>query len=152
MASVLFPLPDHDFDITESAVPWKLLSEAGHDVQFATENGEVPAADPLLIDGVVFGQLGAEPEPLSFYREMIACDAYRSPSKWTEIDADAYDALWLTGGHAPGMKQYLESDVLREKVEAFSSATSRWRPSATAFWSWRVRRTGRGARSSVGVV
>ena len=27
---VLVPLPDRDFDITEVAVPWRLLTEAGH--------------------------------------------------------------------------------------------------------------------------
>ena len=31
MARVLVPLPDRDFDVTEVAVPWKLLTEAGHD-------------------------------------------------------------------------------------------------------------------------
>ena len=29
------PLPDRDFDTTESAVPWKKLTEAGHSVVFA---------------------------------------------------------------------------------------------------------------------
>ena len=70
MASVLFPLPDHDFDVTEVAVPWKLLREAGHEVVFATEAGATPACDPLLITGVVFGKLGARPEAIAFYREM----------------------------------------------------------------------------------
>ena len=72
MATVLFPLPDHDFDVTEVAVPWHQLREAGHDVVFATEAGAVPAADPLLLTGVVFGQFGAEPEPIAFYRELEA--------------------------------------------------------------------------------
>ncbi|HEX4420414.1 MAG TPA: type 1 glutamine amidotransferase domain-containing protein, partial [Kofleriaceae bacterium] len=61
MAKVLLPLPDHDFDVTEVAVPWKLLGEAGHEVVFATEAGATPACDPLLITGVVFGKLGAHP-------------------------------------------------------------------------------------------
>src|SRR4051812_19763609 len=70
MARILFPLPDRDFDVTESAVPWRLLRDAGHEVVFATEEGAVPAADPLLLTGVLFGQLGALPEPCAFYREM----------------------------------------------------------------------------------
>jgi len=57
--TILFPLPDRDFDVTEVAVPWKLLTRAGHRVIFATESGATPAADPLLLTGVVFGQLGA---------------------------------------------------------------------------------------------
>lgn len=44
MARVVVPLPDRDFDTTESAVPWKLLTEKGHDVVFATER--------LLPDGL----------------------------------------------------------------------------------------------------
>ena len=33
---VLIPLPDKDFDVTEVAVPWKLLRDAGFQVVFAT--------------------------------------------------------------------------------------------------------------------
>ena len=40
--SVLVPLPDRDFDVTEVAVPWKLLSERGVDIVFATEEGAAP--------------------------------------------------------------------------------------------------------------
>ncbi len=67
---ILIPLPDRDFDVTEVAVPWKLLTEAGLRVVFATEEGATPAADPLLIHGVVFGRLGARSEPLAFYRQL----------------------------------------------------------------------------------
>ena len=51
---VWMPLPDTDFDTTESAVPWKVLTQAGHEVVIATEAGAVPACDPRLIDGVIF--------------------------------------------------------------------------------------------------
>ena len=38
-----------------------MLGDAGHDVVFATERGgTAPAADPLLLSGVLFGKLGAE--------------------------------------------------------------------------------------------
>jgi hypothetical protein len=33
---VLMPLPDDDFDPSESAVPWKIMQEHGIDVVFAT--------------------------------------------------------------------------------------------------------------------
>lgn len=32
MKRILVPLPDVDFDVTEVAVPWKLLRRAGHEV------------------------------------------------------------------------------------------------------------------------
>jgi putative intracellular protease/amidase len=57
---MLIPLPDRDFDVTEVAVPWRVLRDAGHQVVFATEQaGTLPAADPRLLTGVLFGQLGA---------------------------------------------------------------------------------------------
>ena len=73
MAKVLLPLPDRDFDVTEVAVPWKLLRDAGHEVVFATERGaagDAPLADPLLLTGVVFGRLGAGDQPAQWYAEM----------------------------------------------------------------------------------
>ena len=117
---VLLPLPDRDFDVTEAAVPWRLVRDAGHEVVFATESGgSAPAADPRLLNGVLFGQLGAEPEPVAFYREMQQDEAYRNPLSWADLDTSAYDGLLLTGGHAPGMRQYLGSHQLQEKVAEF---------------------------------
>ncbi len=116
---ILVPLPDVDFDVTEVAVPWKVLTRAGHEVVFATEGGVKPACDPLLLTGVLFGKLGADPEPKSFYEEMTKSKAFEAPLVWKELVASDYDALVLPGGHAPGMRQYLASDVLQEKVAAF---------------------------------
>lgn len=120
MACVLVPLPDHDFDPTESAIPWKLLTSAGHEVMFATERGSVPACDARMLTGVLFGQLGAKAEPRSVYREMADSKAFHSPLDWSSIDIAAFDALVLPGGHAPGMKQYLGSQTLQAKVGAFA--------------------------------
>jgi putative intracellular protease/amidase len=122
MAKVLVPLPDHDFDVTEVAVPWKLLREAGHEVVFATEAGATPACDPLLVTGVVFGKLGARPEPIAFYRELEHAPEFVTTVKWADCRADMFDALFLAGGHAPGMRQYLGSaDVHRIITEFFAT-------------------------------
>ncbi len=120
MARVLMPLPDHDFDPTESAVPWRALVDAGHEVVFATEAGDTAACDPLLLTGVLFGQLGAKDAPKKAYAEMAESKGFRAPIRWSAIDAKDFDALVLPGGHAPGMKQYLASDVLQSKVAAFA--------------------------------
>jgi putative intracellular protease/amidase len=116
---VLMPLPDHDFDVTEVAVPWRLLRDRGHEVTFATEAGAVPAADQRLLDGVLFGQLGAEPEPVRFYRELTSDASFGAPVAWRDIDVASFAGLLLPGGHAPGMRQYLGSAELRAKVGAF---------------------------------
>jgi putative intracellular protease/amidase len=117
---VLVPLPDRDFDVTEVAVPWRLLTDARHDVVFATEHGgEAPMGDPRLLDGVIFGKLGADEEPQRFYRELVGTDRFRAPVAWAELNPVDYDALLLPGGHAPGMRQYLSSTVLESKVAEF---------------------------------
>ncbi len=87
MARVWIPLPDTDFDVTEVAVPWKLLTRAGHTVTFVTERGDVtPSADPLLLTGVIFGQLGAEPEPKQFYDELTRAPEFVKPISWKSLD------------------------------------------------------------------
>ena len=64
---VLVPLPDRDFDVTEVAVPWRILRDAGHQAVFATERpGVLPAADPRLLTGVLFGRLGAAAKAKGF--------------------------------------------------------------------------------------
>ena len=50
MARVLMPLPDCDFDVTEVAVPWKLLREAGHDVVGIYHSHTRTAAYPSQTD------------------------------------------------------------------------------------------------------
>jgi putative intracellular protease/amidase len=120
MARVLCPLPDTDFDTTEVAVPWHVLTRAGHEVVFATEDGGVaPRCDPRLLTGVIFGQLGAAPDAKAQYARLVENAAFRAPIAWSKIVPADYDALLLPGGHAPGMRQYLGSTELQSKVAAF---------------------------------
>ncbi|MEU6253756.1 type 1 glutamine amidotransferase domain-containing protein [Streptomyces sp. NPDC047043] len=117
---VLMPVPDHDFDVTEVAVPWRLLTDAGHEVVFATERaGTRLAADPRLLTGVLFGQLGAEDEPKQFYEQLTAAPEFTATVAWADVDMTAYDGLLLPGGHAPGMRQYLGSADLQQQVARF---------------------------------
>jgi putative intracellular protease/amidase len=120
VVKVLIPLPDSDFDTTEVSVPWRLLTEAGHQVVFATESGgAAPRCDQRLLTGVIFGQLGAAPEPIEFYRSLERDAAFGSPLAWDALQMTDFDGLVLPGGHAPGMRQYLGSAVLQEKVATF---------------------------------
>ncbi len=117
---VLIPLPDRDFDVTEVSVPWRLLTNAGHDVVFATEHGGVaPEADRRLLDGVIFGRLGAYEEAKAFYWQLVETTAFRQPLAWADLRPGDYDGLLLPGGHAPGMRQYLSSIELGGKVAEF---------------------------------
>ncbi len=118
-ARVILPLPDRDFDVTEVAVPWRLLTRRGVDVVFATEHADEAAADPLLLRGVLFGKLGAEREAKTFYRELTTTPAFKKPIRWSDIEPESFDGMLLPGGHAKGMRQYLEGEDLRRKVLAF---------------------------------
>ena len=93
---VLIPLPDRDFDVTEVAVPWQLLRKAGHQVVFATERaGPVPAADPRLLAGVIFGQLGAAREAKDFYAELTGAPEFAATEDWAGLDPAA--RFWALG-------------------------------------------------------
>jgi putative intracellular protease/amidase len=115
----LIPLPDHDFDPTEAATPWRVCIDRGWTATFATEHGHVAEADHRLLMGFLRGPLGAGPMGLRDYKRMTAAPDYQRPICYADIHVDDYDALLLTGGHAPGMKQFLESKVLQEKVVDF---------------------------------
>ncbi|NUP05032.1 MAG: thiamine biosynthesis protein ThiJ [Polyangiaceae bacterium] len=118
-ARVLIPLPDHDFDTTEVAVPWRILTRADIEVVFATERGAPAACDPLLLSGVVFGKLGAEPEAKALYEALTKTAAFKYPLAFGSLDVASFDGLLLPGGHAKGMRQYLESRALFDQVRAF---------------------------------
>src|SRR5919204_1610573 len=108
------PLPDCDFDPSEAAVPWRELRRAGHEVLVATEQGDSPpAADPVVLNGFVAGRFGPPPAVKAAYRELEQAPEFQAPVGWDEVEASAVDALVLPGGHAPGMKQYLESTTVQ---------------------------------------
>jgi putative intracellular protease/amidase len=119
VARVLLPLPDRDFDTTEVAVPWHVLRQAGHEIVFATEHGAPPSCDPLLLSGVLFGQLGAAADAKQLYTELERDPAFRTPISWDRIRPEEYGALLLAGGHAPGMRQYLGSAALQQTIAAY---------------------------------
>lgn len=52
------------------------------------------------------------------YREMAADAAFQRPLAYEDVAAARFDALLLPGGHAPGMKEYLESRTLQTLVVA----------------------------------
>eukprot|EP01095_Lingulamoeba_sp_RSL-Kostka_P010213 TRINITY_DN363_c0_g1_i1.p1 TRINITY_DN363_c0_g1~~TRINITY_DN363_c0_g1_i1.p1 ORF type:complete len:519 (+),score=174.20 TRINITY_DN363_c0_g1_i1:153-1709(+) len=119
---ILAPLPDKEFDPSECSIPWKMLTSVGATIIFATENGDIPKCDQMLIhpEGLVEKILGTEPEAKSFYLEMEQDENFQNPIRWEDIEPSDYDGLLLTGGHSPGMKQYLESKILQDKIVQFT--------------------------------
>lgn len=113
MAHILFILPQSEFDPTEVAVPWRAWSDAGHQVTFATETGAAAVCDQVTLTGeglpLLARSMMARAENCALYEEMKQSAAYRVPLRWADARPEDYDAFHFPGGHAPGMKPYLES-------------------------------------------
>ena len=121
---ILMPLPPTDFDPTETAIPWKVISEAGHEVVFATPDGKAGRADPLMVTGENLGPvkhiLMARRDARDAYEAMRESEAFQKPLTWAGLGGLSFgedvDGLVLAGGHAPGMKVYLESEAVQRVV------------------------------------
>lgn len=133
MGAVLIPIPDRDFDPTEVAVSWRVLTRHGHRVVFATESGAPGAADDIMVTGrgldiwsavpglgaiAALGlALRANKDGRSAYRDMLRSNEFQHPLTWERATLDGFDALLLPGGHrARGMRGYLDSDLLHRLV------------------------------------
>lgn len=141
MATVLIPIPDMDFDPTEVAVSWQVLTGDGHTVVFSTDSGRPGAADDIMVTGrgldvwskvpvlgraVVVGRfLRANRDARTAYAQMLKSAEYQHPIAWADARLDDVDALLLPGGHrARGMRSYIDSAILqRLVVDAFRRGT-----------------------------
>lgn len=121
-ATLLIPLPNTDFDPTEVAVPWRILKAAGHRFVFATPDGGRASADPVMVTGRGLGPLAgllrADANGREAYRALESDDAFQHPLPYAALKATDFDGLILPGGHAKGVKPYLESTVLQAFVVA----------------------------------
>jgi putative intracellular protease/amidase len=118
-AAILMPLPDHDFDPTEAAIPWKACSMQGWKITICTETGKVPFGDLHRLEGPLPGLLSASQNARLAYREMTQDPAYLQPISYEGIDPSHYEALLLPGGDGLRVRQYLDSSILRSKVLQF---------------------------------
>ena len=120
---VLLPLPSHGFDPSECGIPWRYLVSNGYTVVVATPTGEVAQVDERMYTGVDLGVLSstlrADTNGVNAYRQFKESDAFLNPISYNSIDSDSFDALVLPGGHAKGMREYLESVTLQQCVAEF---------------------------------
>jgi putative intracellular protease/amidase len=133
---VIIPLPNQDFDPTEVAVPWKVLTDLGHNVVFATPDGGSAAADAFMVTGeeldlwgkipllkkvkLVGLMLRADYRAREAYAALLQDRAFLAPLKYNDLRVEDYDGLLLPGGHrARGMRAFLESKILQDFVGAF---------------------------------
>jgi len=139
MPSVLIPIPEMDFDPTEVAVSWKVLTALGHQVIFATPNGRRGSADDMMLTGRGLDPWGRVPVLRRFpligllmrakadgrraYDELQHAPVFRAPLKWEDVQEHDADGLLLPGGHrGRGMRAFLESLVVQQLVLGFFAA------------------------------
>lgn len=133
---VIIPIPNQDFDPTEVAVPWKVLTDLGYRVVFATPDGGTAAADAFMVTGeeldlwgkipllkkakLVGLMLRADHRARAAYASLTCDPAFLTPLKYSDLRVEDYDGLLLPGGHrARGMRAFLESKTLQSFVGAF---------------------------------
>ena len=132
---IIIPIPLQDFDPTEAAVPWKILTHAGYEVLFATIDGCRGYADPLMLTGqgldpwgwvpilknlpVLGLLLRADRNGRSAYLEMEQDLNFLNPLKFADLQESEFDGLIIPGGHASGMKAYLENKTLQNFISGF---------------------------------
>ena len=133
--TILVPLPLRGFDPTEAAVSWQILRAAGHHLVCATVDGTPPQCDPMMLSGEgldpwgwipglrklrLFGlMLRADRRGRAAYAAMVQDPAFRQPQSFGALDPAQFDALLLPGGHAKGMRPYLEDRRLQAVVADF---------------------------------
>lgn len=121
--TLIMPLPNTDFDPTEAGVVWKILTDRGYPIVFATPDGQVAHADPIMVTGKGLGLLAstmrANRHGRSANAELEADAAFKKPLSYAELRVNRYGGMILPGGHAKGMRPYLESAVLQRFVAEF---------------------------------
>ncbi|MBB5204038.1 putative intracellular protease/amidase [Inhella inkyongensis] len=126
MARLLIPLPRQDHDPSEVAIPWQLLREQGHICVFATPDGRPAQADLRMLSGQGLGPfkglLAADARARATHEALRADPAFQRPLAWSALQDQDFDALWLAGGHAQGMREYLESPMLQALVARHAQA------------------------------
>jgi putative intracellular protease/amidase len=132
---ILIPIPLHDFDPTEVALSWRILRDAGHRIEFATVDGTRGHADPRMLSGAGLDPWGwlpglrrlrliglmlrANRDGRQAYAALERDAAFLRPKRFQDVGVADYDALLLPGGHAKGMRPYLEDLTLQALVAGF---------------------------------
>ena len=132
---IIIPLSNFDFDPSEVAIPWQMLTNLGFQVEFATPDGKMAFADARMLSGEgldVWGwiplvkkikliglMLRANKMARNAYQCMIKSNEFNQIKSFSELKTDDYLGLILPGGHASRVRPYLENKVLQSFVAEF---------------------------------
>ncbi|GGT03373.1 type 1 glutamine amidotransferase domain-containing protein [Streptomyces chromofuscus] len=94
----------------EFALPYKALTEAGHEVVVATPNGVVPNVDMMSLRP---SMAGGEEGALELESIIRSAEVMRRPLHLANVRLEDYDAVYLPGGHGPMADLWMDADVGR---------------------------------------
>lgn len=106
------------FYLNELMQPVKMLIDAGHQVTFATPEGNAPTVDITSVDPAYFG---GDAKAMAEHQKLLDRLAITSPSKSPvislkrveQIGYDHFDAVYIPGGHAPMQDLLVSRDLSR---------------------------------------
>jgi putative intracellular protease/amidase len=94
----------------EFANPYKILTDAGHEVVVATPKGVTPNVDMMSLRPEMAGGVQGALELEAIIR---SAETMRRPLALSDVRLEDYDAVYLPGGHGPMADLWLDADVGR---------------------------------------
>ncbi|MFE5141390.1 type 1 glutamine amidotransferase domain-containing protein [Streptomyces fagopyri] len=94
----------------EFAVPYKKITEAGHEVVVATPGGVTPNVDMMSLRP---SMAGGEDGALELEAIIRSAEAMRRPLQLSDVRLEDYDAVYLPGGHGPMSDLAWDADIGR---------------------------------------
>ena len=132
----------------ELVVSHRTLLDAGHTVHIATPGGKKPTVDEVSLAAE---SAGGQDRADSFRRYIDSLDAELSnPLVLADVDASAYDAVVMPGGHGPMADLYQDADLgrLLTAVNTYKGATTGFLSYGAELWEIASARRVLATRSS----
>ncbi|MEU6772428.1 type 1 glutamine amidotransferase domain-containing protein [Streptomyces sp. NPDC046759] len=102
----------------EFASPYKILTDAGHQVVIATPDGVIPTVDMMSLRPSFNGGEDGALEQENIIRD---AEGMRRPLKLSDVRLEDYDAVYLPGGHGPMQDLAFDPDTGRLLTEQLQS-------------------------------
>ena len=94
----------------EFAKPYKIITDAGHEVVVGTPDGVTPNVDMMSLRPAMAGGVEGALELEDIIR---SAEVMRRPLKLSDVRLEDYDAVYLPGGHGPMSDLAFDADVGR---------------------------------------
>ena len=125
MPKVAFVMANYGHDPTETAVPYHEFKEAGFEIDFVTEKGNVPECDKKMAEGWTQKLLGANKGAVELYHSMRKDLQSIQPLSWSTegFTLEPYDLVFLPGGHEKGVVQVINSPIVHKLLTDYFPKT-----------------------------